>query len=121
MRVDMRHIAGVLSQLEKTRLVKKLRGARQCKRQATGKKVEGRKSLAEMRPEAVKAARRLRRANPKIGERLSFRNVSGRSFNAQSIRTTATGATSKPMMSGGLWHERCKSCRRSPLPPGNPQ
>ena len=37
MRVAMRQIAGVLSQLEKTRLVKKLRGARQCKRQATGK------------------------------------------------------------------------------------
>ena len=95
MRVAMRQIAGVLSQLEKTRLVKKLRGARQCKRQATGKKVEGRKSLAEMRPEAVKAARRLRRANPKIGERLSFRSVRlaeaghlnehGQPFNAQSV------------------------------------
>ena len=48
MRVAMRQIAGVFSQLEKTRLVKKLRGARQRKRQATGKKVEGRKSLAEM-------------------------------------------------------------------------
>ena len=48
----MRQIAGVLSQLEKTRLVKKLRGTRQRKRQVTGKKVEGRKALAEMYPEA---------------------------------------------------------------------
>ena len=55
MRVAMRQIAGVFSQLEKSRLVKKLRGARQRKRQSTGKKVEGRKSLAKMYPEAVKA------------------------------------------------------------------
>ena len=79
------------------RLVKKLRGARQRKRQATGKKVEGRKSLAEMYPEAVKTARRLRRASPKTGERLSFREISvrlaeaghlnehGQPFNAQSV------------------------------------
>ena len=98
-----RQIAGVFSQLEKTRLVKKLRGARQRKRQATGKKVEGRKSLAEMYPEAVKAARRLRRASPKTGERLSFREISarlaeaghlnerGRPFNAQSVRAMIEG------------------------------
>ena len=101
MRVAMRQIAGVFSQLEKTRLVKKLRGARQRKRQATGKKVEGRKSLAEMYPEAVKAARRL--ASPKTGERLSFREISarlaeaghlnerGRPFNAQSVRAMIEG------------------------------
>ena len=103
MRVAMRQIAGVFSQLEKTRLVKKLRGARQRKRQATGKKVEGRKSLAEMYPEAVKAARRLRRASPKTGERLSFREISarlaeaghlnerGRPFNAQLVRAMIDG------------------------------
>ena len=103
MRVAMRQIAGVFSQLEKTRLVKKLRGARQRKRQATGKKVEGRKSLAEMYPEAVKAARRLRRASPKTGARLSFREISarlaeaghlnegGRPFNAQSVRAMIEG------------------------------
>jgi hypothetical protein len=67
MRVAMRQIAGVFSQLEKTRLVKKLRGARQRKRQATGKKVEGRKSLAEMYPEAVKTARRLSAGEPEDG------------------------------------------------------
>lgn len=46
MRVAMRQIAGVFSQLEKTRLVKKLKGARDRKRQAVGK-CEGRQSPSE--------------------------------------------------------------------------
>jgi DNA invertase Pin-like site-specific DNA recombinase len=45
MRVAMRQIAGEFSQLEKARLVKKLRGARDRKRRQTGK-CEGRKPLA---------------------------------------------------------------------------
>ena len=59
----MRQIMGVFSQLEKTRLVKKLKAARDRKR-GGGQKVEGRKSHAERRPEAVAMAKRLHRANP---------------------------------------------------------
>jgi DNA invertase Pin-like site-specific DNA recombinase len=76
MRVAMRQIAGVFSQLEKTRLVKKLKGARERKRQAGLRKTlegqgkcEGRKAHAEKRPEIVAEAKRLRRANPVTGKR----------------------------------------------------
>ena len=79
-RVAMRQIMGVFSQLERTRLVKKLKVARDRKR-GTGpnrRKVEGRKSHAEVHPEIVAEARRLRRANPRTGERLSYRQISAR-------------------------------------------
>jgi DNA invertase Pin-like site-specific DNA recombinase len=46
-KVAMRQIAGVFAQLEKARLVGKLKAARDRKR-ATGMKVEGRKSYAEI-------------------------------------------------------------------------
>jgi DNA invertase Pin-like site-specific DNA recombinase len=47
LKVAMRQIAGVFAQLEKARLVSKLKAARDRKR-ATGVKVEGRKSYAEI-------------------------------------------------------------------------
>jgi DNA invertase Pin-like site-specific DNA recombinase len=112
MRVAMRQIVGVFSQLEKTRLVKKLKAARDRKR-ATGK-VEGRKTRQERlerlgdAPEAQKAlqtlqaavamAKRLRRANPVTGKRRSFRKIAaelesaghlsetGKRYSAKSIR-----------------------------------
>lgn len=63
-RVMMRQIAGSFSQYEKTRLVPKLRGARERIREASGK-CEGRKSYAERDPELVLAAKRLHRRSPK--------------------------------------------------------
>jgi hypothetical protein len=54
----MRQIAGAFAQLEKARLVHKLKVARDRKR-ATGAKVEDRKSHAELRPEVVELARKL--------------------------------------------------------------
>jgi DNA invertase Pin-like site-specific DNA recombinase len=71
MKVFIRQVAGAFSQLEKARLVRKLRAARERKR-ADGRKVEGRKSLAEKRPEAVTQARRLSEQRP----RLSLRQIS---------------------------------------------
>ena len=65
---------GVFSQLEKTRLVKKLKAAHDRKR-ANGK-VEGRKSHAELQPAIVAEAKRLARASPKTGERRSLRQIS---------------------------------------------
>ncbi|WP_234685698.1 recombinase family protein [Bradyrhizobium monzae] len=67
-RVMMRQIAGAFHQYEKARLVAKLKAARQRKRELVGK-VEGRKSWAEINPELVKEARRLRRRSPKGGQR----------------------------------------------------
>jgi DNA invertase Pin-like site-specific DNA recombinase len=46
-KVAMRQIAGVFAQLEKARLVGKLKAARDRKR-ATGTKIEGRKSYREI-------------------------------------------------------------------------
>jgi DNA invertase Pin-like site-specific DNA recombinase len=74
MRVAMRQIVGVFSQLEKTRLAKKLRAARDRKRKG-GRKVEGRKSFAELKPEVVSLAKRLRCGSPKTGGRASCRTI----------------------------------------------
>jgi DNA invertase Pin-like site-specific DNA recombinase len=66
MKKAMRQIAGAFAELEKARLVAKLRGARERKR-ATAEsttldgrgKCEGRKSVAELRPEVIEAAGKL--------------------------------------------------------------
>jgi len=103
MRVAMRQIVGVFSQLEKTRLVKKLGKARARKR-ATGVKVEGRPSHAQTRPEAVAIAKRLRRSGSEGGKRLSYAKISaaladaghfndnGQPFNPKSVRAMLRGA-----------------------------
>jgi DNA invertase Pin-like site-specific DNA recombinase len=77
-KVAMRQIAGVFAQLEKARLVGKLKAARDRKR-ATGVKVEGRKSYAEIDAREcggrmIELARQLRRKSPK-GARRSLRAV----------------------------------------------
>ena len=69
-RVMMRQIAGAFAQYEKARLVARLKRARDLKRERTGRKVGGRKSMAEERPEVVALAKRLRRSG------LSLREVS---------------------------------------------
>jgi DNA invertase Pin-like site-specific DNA recombinase len=69
MRVAMRQIAGAFAQLEKARLVRKLREARERKKAETGK-CEGRKSLAESKPEVVALAKELR------GRGVSLRGIS---------------------------------------------
>jgi len=62
-------IAGVFSQLEKTRLKKKLKAARDRKSKA-GKRVEDRKSRL------ARLEKRLRRANPVTHKRLGLRRIS---------------------------------------------
>ena len=92
----IRQLLGVISEFEKASIVARLAGARRRKRMATGKKVEGRKSLAETDPEAVALAKALSRKRPKGGQ-LSLREVSaalaaqgflnerGRPFNHKSV------------------------------------
>jgi DNA invertase Pin-like site-specific DNA recombinase len=99
----MRQVAGAFAEYEKGRLVAKLRSGRERVRKMTGKKVGGRKSHAERWPETVTLAKRLRRASPKSGERLSFREISmrlaaaghrnerGQPFNPQSVRAMIEG------------------------------
>lgn len=96
-RVMMRQIAGAFHQYEKARLVAKLKAARQRKRELVGK-VEGRKSWAEVDPQLVKEARRLRRRSPKGGQRslrsvseelarLGYVNERGAQFSASSVKS----------------------------------
>lgn len=73
-KIAMRQIAGAFAQLEKTRLVAKLRGARQRKRAANGK-CEGRKSYVEKNPGMVAFAKKLHRY-PAKGRPRSLRDVS---------------------------------------------
>lgn len=93
----VRQVMGAIAQFEKTSLVAKLRGARQRKRAAVGK-CEGRKSLAEVRPEVVTLARKLRRKRA-TGKRLSYRDIAaqlalqghhngkGNAYHASAIRS----------------------------------
>jgi DNA invertase Pin-like site-specific DNA recombinase len=96
-RVMMRQIAGAFHQYEKARLVAKLKAARQRKREAGGK-VEGRKRWAEINPDMVASAKRLRRRSPKGHQRslravadelakLGYLNERGRKFSASSVRS----------------------------------
>ncbi|CAL77686.1 hypothetical protein; putative resolvase (fragment) [Bradyrhizobium sp. ORS 278] len=70
--VLVRQILGAVAQFDRAMTVAKLRGARERKRRTTGRKVEGRKSLSESRPEAVAMARELVQRRP----RLSLREIS---------------------------------------------
>ena len=71
MKKAMRQIAGVFAELEKNRLVTKLRVARERKKAETGK-CGGRKSVHQAYPDAVAMARQLRADQP----RLSYRKIS---------------------------------------------
>lgn len=95
-RVMIRHVLGAFAQMEKTRLVKKLRVARERKRAETGR-CEGRKLV--LVGDALAALRRLARKNPKTGERRSLRAIaaeltaegfvnpaSGRPYSIETIR-----------------------------------
>src|SRR5882757_6782035 len=74
--VLVRQVLGAIAQFEKACTVAKLRAARDRIRERTGRKVGGRRSYAEMRPEVVEAARDLR---------------PGRSFRAISAELAAAG------------------------------
>ena len=94
----VRQILGAVAQFEKAALVAKLKGARDRVRKKRGK-CEGRKAHVELNPAAVALAKRLHRARPKTGERMSLRRISaaleeaghvneyGRPFNPNSIKS----------------------------------
>jgi DNA invertase Pin-like site-specific DNA recombinase len=91
MKKAMRQIAGAFAELEKARLVAKLRGARDRKKAVYGK-CEGRKSLAERSPELIEAARSLNvgRSLRKISALLAqkgFVTPSGRPYSASAVQS----------------------------------
>jgi DNA invertase Pin-like site-specific DNA recombinase len=102
MKKFMRQLAGAFAELEKTRIVDKLRHSRERIRK-TGRKCEGRKGHHELRPAAVHEAKRLHRANPVTGKRRSLRriaaelaamghlNEAGRPFAAASVKAMVDG------------------------------
>ena len=73
--VMVRQILGAVAQFDQATMIAKLKAARDRKRQATGGKVEGRKSHAERDPEMVELARRLYRPDPNKRP-ISLRKVS---------------------------------------------
>jgi DNA invertase Pin-like site-specific DNA recombinase len=106
-KVAMRQIAGVFAQLERARLVGKLKAARDRKR-TTGVKVEGRKSYAEIDArdhdgQMIKLARKLRRKSPKGGRR-SLREVASQLANDGFLSHSGKpyGATAVARMLGEL-------------------
>ena len=76
-RTMIRQIMGSFSEYEKARLVAKLRSARDRKIVETGR-CGGRRALSEIAPEALKLARKLRRANPTTHKRMSFRDIAAK-------------------------------------------
>jgi len=85
--VLIRQVLGAVSEFEKGMLVLKLRGARERLR-ASGQKVEGRKSHAELRPGAVALARKLYRRNPHTGKRRALRKIAALLAEQGHISTT---------------------------------
>jgi len=93
----IRQILGAVAQFDRSSLTAKLKGARDRKSNALGRRIEGRKRNAEKVPEAVAMAKRLHRKNPKTGERRSLRKIAaeleaaghinerGRRYDARSI------------------------------------
>jgi DNA invertase Pin-like site-specific DNA recombinase len=71
----VRQVLGAVAQLDKAMTVAKLRGARERKRRENGW-CEGGSPLHVRYPEAVRLAKRLRRANPVTGKRRSLRKIS---------------------------------------------
>jgi DNA invertase Pin-like site-specific DNA recombinase len=84
MKIAMRQITGAFAQLEKSRLVAKLKAARDRIKADTGK-CGGRKSYAETKPEVVALAKQLK------AQRVSYRKISAQLY-ALGHRT----ATGKP-------------------------
>ena len=96
-RVARRQMLGVFSQLEKTRLVKKLRSGRE-RAKKLGKPAGGQQPHTKLRPKVVAEAKRLRSIEDAKGRRMSLRKISAalaaaghvndadQPFNAKSVR-----------------------------------
>ncbi len=93
----IRQILGAVSEFDRAMVVAKLKGARDRKRALTGK-CEGRKSHAELNPDLVREAKRLRRRSPKGHQRslrdvaaelarLGYLNINGKPFAAMSVKS----------------------------------
>jgi DNA invertase Pin-like site-specific DNA recombinase len=93
----VRQILGAVAQFQKASLVAQMRGARDRASKVAGRRIEGRKPT--LMGDALAMARRLRRRNPKNGERRSLRDIAaelaeaghlnpatGKAYSAEAIR-----------------------------------
>jgi DNA invertase Pin-like site-specific DNA recombinase len=71
----VRQILGAVAEFEKASLVLKLRGARDRKSAALGRRIEGRRGYRDTAPALVREAKRLARKNPRTGEKRSLRRI----------------------------------------------
>jgi DNA invertase Pin-like site-specific DNA recombinase len=94
-KIAMRQIAGAFAQLEKARLVAKLRHARERIRAEKGR-CEGRKPIPA---EVVAEARRLARKNPRTGERRSLRQIA-----EELAKLGHVGPSGKPYFPASITH-----------------
>ena len=100
--IAMNQMHSVFAQMEKTRLVKKLRRARERIRADQGR-CEGRLGFKHHAPEMVLLAKKMRRANPVTHRRMSYDKISqqllqhgyttstGRVFNSNQVRRMCGG------------------------------
>ena len=108
MKIAMRQIAGAFAQLEKARLVAKLRGARERKRASSGRvtkdgrgKCEGRKNLAERSPELIAAARALndgrslRQISAGLAEQGFVTSKNAKPFSASAVQSMLQAPTKR--------------------------
>jgi DNA invertase Pin-like site-specific DNA recombinase len=94
-RVMMRQVAAAFAQYEKARLVAKLKGARDRKSAAAGRRIEGRRGYDDTNPALVREAKRLARKSPKSGRARSLREIAAELAAAGHV--TSTG---KPFSAG---------------------
>jgi DNA invertase Pin-like site-specific DNA recombinase len=87
----IRQVLGAIAEFDKAMTVAKLRAARDRKRAETGR-CEGRKSHAELNPELVRQAKRLRRRSPKGHQRSCGRS---RRRSRKWVSRTQAGAPSR--------------------------
>lgn len=85
----VRQILGAVAQFEKAQLVAKLKGARDRKSRALGRRVEGNHGYKVDKPKLIEEAKRLARKSPKTGKARSLRVIAEEL--AQLGYTTASG------------------------------
>ncbi|MBZ9724868.1 recombinase family protein [Mesorhizobium sp. CO1-1-11] len=90
----IRQVLGAVAEFEKAMLVEKLRGARERKRKATGRKVGGRKNYAEIDggPEMIALAKKLHRY-PVNGRRRTLGEIAEALENEGLVSSTGTRYT----------------------------
>ena len=91
----IRQILGAVAEFDKAMTVAKLKGARERKRSVKGW-CEGGLPLEQRYPEAIAAARKLHRKNPKTGRRRSLRQISAALAEQGHLMTAKYGGIGQP-------------------------